>query len=335
MADGTERHAGVTMGDKGNMLGRLSPHRCCSRVTLADERHPGVDVALPPDLLGMDNPFVGSEAVASGTLLKSALRTRYTRVFRDVYALPGTEMTPQMRATAAWLWSRRKGIVAGTAASAVHGNRWFTPSDPVELIHSNRNPNAGLVIRSGAIQPDEIVLVAGVPVTSVERTALDLACWNPRDAAVASIDALANATKLHVPKVLALADRYPGRRGIATARSSLRLVDGGAQSPRETWLRLLLIDDGIPAPETQIPVPIPWSDKYIYLDMGWDEIKVAAEYDGDQHLKSPSQIRWDIKRHEIAQQRGYIVVRVLAGDTPADVLRRVRAAFARRGVTLA
>ncbi len=31
-------------------------------------------------------------------------------------------------------------------------------------------------------------------------------------------------------------------------------MDAGAQSPKETWLRLLLIDAGFPRPQTQIPV---------------------------------------------------------------------------------
>lgn len=51
-----------------------------------------------------------------------------------------------------------------------------------------------------------------------------------------------------------LAKRYHGRRGIRRARIALDLVDPGAESPRETWLRLLLIRAGFPPPQTQIPV---------------------------------------------------------------------------------
>jgi hypothetical protein len=49
-----------------------------------------------------------------------------------------------------------------------------------------------------------------------------------------------------------LAERYRGRRGITRARVALSLVDPGAESPRETWLRLLLVEAGFPAPRTQI-----------------------------------------------------------------------------------
>ncbi len=166
--------------------------------------------------------------------------------------------------------------------------------------------------------------------TTRERTALDLACWYPRSAAVAHIDALANATKLNVADACALLGRYDGRRGIEKARIALDLVDAGAQSPKETWLRLLLIDDGLPRPETQIPVLDETGDAFAFLDMGWRQWKVAAEYDGEQHRTDRSRYGWDVRRHEKIQRQGWIVIRVLAGDRPADILRRVHEAISSR-----
>ena len=37
---------------------------------------------------------ISSEAVAAGIASHSQLRNRYTRVFRDVYVVKGTELTP-------------------------------------------------------------------------------------------------------------------------------------------------------------------------------------------------------------------------------------------------
>ncbi len=110
----------------------------------------------------------------------------------------------------------------------------------------------------------------------------------------------------------------------------LRSTDSGAQSPQETYLRLLLIDDGLPPPQTQIPVLGDHGSVVAYLDMGWPNLMVAVEYDGEQHRTNRSQYSWDVKRLEMAQRRGWIVVRVLAGDKPKDTLRRVRAARSRR-----
>lgn len=278
----------------------------------------------------MGEPFIGSEAVASGHVVKSALRTRYTKVFRDVYISPGTELTAQVRARAGWLWSGRRGIIAGLSASALHGARWVDSAAPLEIIHTNRNPLVGLRIRGDRIEQDQIELADGIPVTTPARTALDLACWHSTGEAVAAIDALARATDVKMADVEMLAERYPGRRGISCARTALGLVDAGGQSPQETWLRLLLVNAGLPRPQTQIPVSDEFGGVFAYLDMGWEEVNVAVEYDGDQHRSDRRQYTWDIRRSEILERRGWIVVRVVARDGPVDIVRRVRAALGRR-----
>jgi very-short-patch-repair endonuclease len=282
------------------------------------------------DAATMAEPFIGSEAVANGDVVKSALRTRHTKLFRDVYVRPGTELTPLIRARAGWLWSRRRAIVAGLSASALHGAQWVDAAAPLEIIHSNRNPLPGLRVRGDRIEDDEVALIDGIPVTTPARTALDLGCWYPTDEAVAAIDALMRAADLKVADVEMLAQRYPARRGIRPARTALRLADAGAQSPKETWLRLVLVRAQLPRPQTQIPVSDEFGDLIVYLDMGWEDVKVAVEYDGEQHRSDRWQYTWDIRRSEMLERLGWIVIRVVAGDGPADVVRRVRAALARR-----
>ena len=114
------------------------------------------------------------------------------------------------------------------------------------------------------------------------------------------------------------------------ARTALELVDGGAQSPKETWLRLLLLRAGFPRPQTQIAVRNEWGWAEAYLDMGWEDIKVAVEYDGDQHRSSRYQYVKDIRRLEMLERYGWTVVRVVAEDHPDDVIRRVHEARASR-----
>jgi hypothetical protein len=278
----------------------------------------------------MAEPFIGSEAVAAGIASHSQLRNRYTRVFRDVYVVKGAELTPALRAHAAWLWSRRRGVVAGFSAAALHGSRWIDAARPVDIIHDNRHPLAGLQVWSDNLAGDEITAVDGISVTTPARTALDLACWYPTTTAVAALDDLTRATNLKLPDVELLIARYRGRRGIEHARTSLDLVDAGAQSPKETWLRLVLVRAGLPRPETQIPVCDDFGDALAYLDMGWENLKVAVEYDGEQHRTDRRQYTWDVRRSEIIERRGWILVRVVTGDRPAEIVRRVRAARARR-----
>jgi very-short-patch-repair endonuclease len=275
-------------------------------------------------------PFLGSEAIAAGALTKSQLLTRYRRLFRDVYVEPGTDLTHALRAKAGWLWSRRQGVVAGFSAAALHGSRWVDDRTVVELIHDNRHRQSGIYPRGDQLGDGEFELIAGVPVTTPARTALDLACWYPTTTAVAAIDALARATEIKFADLELLAARYPGRRGITRARHAITLIDSGAQSPKESWLRLVLVQAGLPRPRTQIPVSNETGDVIAYLDMGWEDVKVAVEYDGEQHRYDRSQYGWDIRRSERLQRLGWTVIRVIAGDRPAEILRRVRAALAER-----
>ena len=278
----------------------------------------------------MAEPFLGSEALASGAVTRSQLCTRYARLFRDVYVNRDVEVTAALRAKAGWLWAKRQGVVAGVSAAALHGSKWVEETTTVELIHGNRHRLPGLHTRGDRIAEDEITIVDGVPVTTPARTVLDLGCWYPTTSGVAAIDSLARATEIKVADVELLTQRYPGRRGIARARLAVALFDAGAQSPKETWLRLVLGNAGIPRPQTQIPVLDEFGTVIAYLDMGWEDVKVAVEYDGEQHRNDRSQYNWDIRRSEILQRLGWIVVRVVAGDRPASIVRRVKSALGGR-----
>ena len=279
----------------------------------------------------MADPFLGSEALAAGVLTPYELRSRYLAVHKDVYLPRDAELTAVLRAKACWLRSRRRGIVAGYSASALHGAKWIDSTRPAAIIDTNRHRVAGVQTWEERIDDDEIGAVEGIRLTTPARTALDLARRLPLGAGVAAVDALAQATELKMADVELLIDRYQGRRGITAARAALALVDGGAQSPKETWLRLLLVRAGFPAVQTQIAVRNEWGWAEAYLDMGWEDIKVAIEYDGDQHRSDRRQYVKDIDRLEMLEQRyGWIVVRVIAEHHPDDVIRRVREARARR-----
>ncbi len=278
----------------------------------------------------MSVPFIGSEAIAAGEMTKGQLAARYNRVFRDVYLDPHVELTATVRAHAGWLWAKRQGIVAGLSAAALHGSRWVDNTQPVELLHGNRHRLAGIRTHGNRLHDDEIATHGGIPITCPARTALDLGCWYPIAAAVAAIDDLARATDITASDVEVLVQRYPGRRGIARARQAIGLFDAGAQSPKESWLRVVLMRAGLPRPQTQIAVEDECGEVFAYLDMGWDDVKVAVEYDGEQHRTDRWQYTRDVRRLEMVERLGWIVIRVVAGDRPADIVRRVRATLARR-----
>jgi hypothetical protein len=277
----------------------------------------------------MERPFIGREALTGGVLTRHQLRSRHTALYPGVYVRADAEVPARLRAEAAWLWSRRRGILAGRSAAALHGAKWLDPRAPAELLYGNRHPPRGISTWADAIADDELITIDGMVVTTPVRTALDLARRNPLQRAVAEVDALANATHLKVADVELLAERYRGRPGIRAARRALALVDPGAESPRETWLRLLVIRNGFPPPTTQIPVRDRYGVLVAVLDMGWEDNKVALDYEGAHH-RDPVRFNRDIRRHDAVTELGWTDIRVTSQDTEGGIVRRLQAAWNRR-----
>jgi hypothetical protein len=63
--------------------------------------------------------------------------------------------------------------------------------------------------------------------------------------------------------------------------------------------------------------------------MGWEDIKIAADYEGDHHRTDRRRFNHDIRRAEAVAELGWIDVRVTAEDTAGGVIARVSAAWAR------
>ena len=277
----------------------------------------------------MDMPFIGSEAIRDGILTRGQLRWNHTSIHPDVYRANDAEETLEMRAVAAWLRSGRRGVIAGQAASALHGAAWVDPGTPIEIIAKPMRRRKTVVVRNEHVGADEIVRIGDLAVTSIARTAVDLARHLPRDEAVPALDALSAATRLTLDDVRPLLERHRGARWIRRANIALDLMDGGAQSPKETWLRLVLIDAGCPRPRTQIRVSDGINEAF--LDMGYKEIKVGLDYEGEHHSEDRKQYVHDIGRSALVDGQGWLDIKVVKEHSRAFILHRVASAFEQRG----
>ena len=280
----------------------------------------------------MGTPFIGPEALDAGHLTRGQLRSRYNRSHPRVYQRKGESRTLSSDIVAAWLWSGRRAVIAGRAAAALHGAHWVDDATPIELIAEHGRKRPGIVVREEKLGRDEVCRIGDLPVTTPIRTALDLARFLPRDQAVAHLDALAAATGIDAAAVPALSSRYPGLRGIRQARIALDLMDAGAQSPKETWLRLVLIDAGFARPRTQIPVTD--GVNRAVLDLGYEEPRIGFDYDGAIHQTDRRRFVHDIGRAELIDRQGWIDIHVVAEHSTGFILHRAREAFTRRGVAV-
>jgi hypothetical protein len=220
-------------------------------------------------------------------------------------------------------------VIAGVAASALHGAAWVDDDIPIELVARTR-PQSGLVLRRETLGDDEITRVDCMAATTVARTAFDLGRRLARGEALARLDALMRASPFSTEDVLLLEKRYRGARGVCQLREMLPLVDGGAASPQETRLRLLFIDAGPPRPTTQIPI-VENRKLVRVVDMGWEEFMVVAEYDGDQHRTDRKQYVKDVRVLRKLERLGWIVIRVIKEDRDEDTIERAWTALISRG----
>lgn len=272
----------------------------------------------------MNGLIVASEALSAGVVTRHDLRTKYIKLHQNVYVPTEMELDARVRAQAAWLWSRGKATLVGHSAAAMLGSRWLPPEGPAELARVRHRAPRGIVIHSGRLADDEVCLRGSFDCTTPARTAYDLGRRVAGDTAIMRIDALLNATGCTVAEAHNIAVRYPGARGIRRLRIVLDLVDGGAESPKETELRLLLVRDGLPQPVTQIRVG------KRRVDMGWPQWKVGVEYDGEHHWTNPDDYAADIERLEYLASQGWTIIRVSARQLRFDrsgILRRVRSAL--------
>src|ERR1700746_1543272 len=107
--------------------------------------------AATGSILGMGQPFIGAEAISEGTLTRGKLRWSYSAVHPGVYVPNDAERTIYTNAVAAWLWTGRRGIIAGRAAAALQGARWVDASTPIELIAEHTRPRPGVIVHQERI----------------------------------------------------------------------------------------------------------------------------------------------------------------------------------------
>ncbi|MBF6330490.1 hypothetical protein IU452_18490 [Nocardia transvalensis] len=287
---------------------------------------------------GLEEPFVGKWAVATGLVTRWQLQHDFERVAPGVYVPHGVRLDAVGRAKVAGQWAKGEGVLVGYSAAALLGAKWIDPELPAEIaLPTCRHAPPGIRAVQSRIADDECCDRDGFTVSTPVRTAFDLGRCLPRDKAVPVLDSLCRATGLYPNDVLTFAERYPGVRGVRRLRTLIPLVDAGAESPQESLTRLLIIDDGLPPPTTQIVIRDSYGTLIARVDMGWEEWRIAVEYDGIQHWSDSRQRTKDIDRYAVLQELGWLPIRANANllhHRPHILLDRIRSALFSRGAPI-
>jgi hypothetical protein len=210
------------------------------------------------------------------------------------------------RLTAAWLWG-----VDGRMPEDRYG--------PVVVectVPTGKQPLRHPGVRSyTAPLKGDVCDLDGIPVTTAVRTAVDALRWLRPHMGLGVADALAHRGLVTPQELTCRVEDFAGCAGVRQARYLARLVEPGTESFGESWLRLRVVDAGFPRPRVQIEVVNAAGEVVYRLDLGWDDVKVAVEYDGDEYHSTPEQLRRDCRRRdELEAVHGWRVLAVGKGE---------------------
>jgi hypothetical protein len=138
---------------------------------------------------------------------------------------------------------------------------------------------------------------------------------------------LATTTQLQ-----AMADLERHGRGVRRMRRALPLLDSRAESPMESHVRVLMVPAGLPAPEVNRDV-VENGQWLARPDLSYPRLRIAIEYEGDQHRTDRRQWRSDKRRRRLLEDAGWVVVEVTADDVyryPDELISRLRRLLADR-----
>jgi len=181
--------------------------------------------------------------------------------------------------------------------------------------------------------PGPIHSLKGLPSLALPYCWLQLAAESNLDELVELADAM-TCRQHPIATKASLAAAVESRswvKGIANARNALDLCREGTDSIPETDLRLLLVRAGLPTPTVNLPIFDSTGRVIYYLDLAYEEKRVAIEYDGAYHTDR-TQMNHDTARRRALEDQGWRIISVTSLDLatdPAGIVASVRQALAR------
>ncbi|WAC56537.1 type IV toxin-antitoxin system AbiEi family antitoxin domain-containing protein [Gordonia sp. SL306] len=201
-------------------------------------------------------------------------------------------------------------VVSHQSAAALHGLPLLHPDRSHVHFTVNRASGGhrrGQVLHPARLASADVVSVDGRTVTSLARTAADIARTGNMIQAVCVFDSAlrAGATVDELRDVVA---RNRGRVGNTVARAALPHANPQSESIAESFSRALIVGfDDVPTPVVQHELFTPSGLFVARVDLYWEEDRMVGEVDGRAKYtadlepgEQPGDRVWDEKRREDA-----------------------------------
>jgi len=211
-------------------------------------------------------------------------------------------------------------VVSHTSAAAVHGlplqAAWLTRVRVTRPDGAHGRRRGVLHLTNATLAAVDVTEVDGVRVTSLARTAADLARDLPLEWGVICCDR-ALALGLSRADLADAVARGHHRRGNARAGRCAEFADGRSESPAESLSRVQLDRFGLPAPRLQYEIVDRDGGFVARGDFAWPDRMVVGECDGKAkygallapHETPADAVMREKRREERIRQAGWWVVR--------------------------
>lgn len=274
----------------------------------------------------------------SSSAISRRIDVTLTRLFRGVVLYGLREPTDEELRRAALLAAGTGAVLGARSARA-----WWRLGDDgaaIEVIvPRRRRDQPGLVTIERRLSRADWTHRRGLPVTSVARTAVDLA-------GAASLDELkryvheAECSKRFrlraFEETIARAGAFRGKPRLLDALAVHRPLKGKVVSGKERLFHAFLADRGYPPTEHNALIHL-GGDAWVSLDVYFPEYRLAVEIDSAVHDSAEARIRDAARDREVAAVLGVMTLRVRDTEIvtrPDEIDRQLRAALAQRaGIT--
>jgi hypothetical protein len=262
---------------------------------LAEAQH-GVVCTRQLRALGLSESLI-LERVRSGRLVQ---------LHRGVFAVGHRCIGLRGQWMAATLACGPGAVLSHESAARLWGVRDSSGRIEVTRMSGHRRPHGVWLHQTRRLPAEQIAVVDGIPVTSLERVFVDMAArlssrQLERDLVTADRSHLLDWTELWL-----LIEEGVGKKGRSRLRRAAALVDPRAAdtlSPLEVDFLALCRDDGLPLPQVNVRV------EGILVDFFWPQARLVVETDGYAYHRDRPAFERDHENTVLLTAAGYTVLR--------------------------
>ena len=278
--------------------------------------------------------------IPSRTITRMIQTQRLFELFPSVYRFGGAPVQWEDRLAAAVKWGGNGAVASYRSAARLHG--LSIRSDVIEITvpRRNRKPE-GIIIHSGRTDPLDVVVLRGIPVTSIPRTLLTLQAVVPTSLLESLLDESLIRHKTTVPALVDVLLRAGGKgnKGVGAFRRLLTQrieLPDAIRTELELRLHALFLRHRLPPPSLQYPIRI--AGETFRPDFCYPDLKIVIEGDSHQFHLSRQQREADLDRQNLLVLQGWVVLRFtweMVTRHPKLVAESIRSAIASQTVALA